>query len=126
MGPRGNRLLGMDEIDACAELGGFFNLRAAASWRLTQSLLGGTGACSGGLRWGPTWWLPPLRTTSTAWMVSAGLSWANARPRSATSRRDRSSNRRAAAATRSTAPVAACRTRTRNCAGTGCCSPTGC
>lgn len=80
VGPRGNRLLGMDEIAACAELGAFVNLRATASWRVTQSLLGGTGACSGGLRWGADLqWLLPLRASQHSLTASAGLSWANDR-----------------------------------------------
>ena len=78
--PRGNRLQGMDRVDACLEGGGFFNLRPAAAWRLTQSLLGGTGACSGSLRWGADLQvLVPTPAPHHSLSVSAGLSWANAR-----------------------------------------------
>lgn len=78
-GQRGNRLRGMDRIDACVEAGGFLNLRASAQWRFTQSLLSGTGACSGGLRWGADLqWLLPLTANHHSLSASAGFSWANA------------------------------------------------
>lgn len=79
-GPRANRLLGMERIGACVEAGGFLNLRTSAQWRLSQSLLGGTGACSGGLRWGAELQLLwPALGSHHSLAASAGFSWANAR-----------------------------------------------
>jgi outer membrane scaffolding protein for murein synthesis (MipA/OmpV family) len=79
-GQRGNHLIGMDRISACVEAGGFVNLRATAQWRLSQSLLGGSGACSGGLRWGAdVQLLWPALAAHHSLSATAGLGWANAR-----------------------------------------------
>ena len=48
--PGGNRLAGMDEVKLRLEVGGFFNYYLTPAWRLTSSILGGSGNDSDGVR----------------------------------------------------------------------------
>jgi outer membrane scaffolding protein for murein synthesis (MipA/OmpV family) len=79
-GSSGNtRLHGMDTLDARLEAGAFFNLRASARWRLTQSLLAGAGESHQGLRWGADLqYIWPAPAAHHSLSSSVGASWANA------------------------------------------------
>lgn len=76
---RQNRLLRMDRVEARLEAGMFFNLRQSAQWRLTQSVLAGSGADRRGLRWNADLhYLWPGLPAQHSLSATLGLSWANA------------------------------------------------